>query len=47
MRASLFSEAIEYTSDATKLCYFVSVVKDGVKNILQISTEGTVSKYKP
>ena len=41
------SEAIEYTSDATGLCYFVSVVKDGVKNILQISTEGTVSKYKP
>lgn len=41
------SEAIEYTSDATGLCYFVSVIKDGVKSILQISTEGSVSYYKP
>lgn len=41
------AEAIEYNSEATGLCYYVSVVKEGAKIILEITTEGGVSVYKP
>jgi hypothetical protein len=42
----VITEAIEYTSDQTGVCYYVSVVKDGgKKKILQISPEGNVSIF--
>ena len=41
------SEAIEYNSESTGLCYYVSVVKEGTKKILQAYPEGSVSVYKP
>jgi hypothetical protein len=40
------TEAIEYTSDETGLCYYVRVVKDKSNKILQISTDGSVSTFK-
>lgn len=40
------TEAIEYTSEQTGLCYYVSVVKDGgKKKILQITPNGDVSVF--
>lgn len=40
------TEAIEYTSEQTGLCYYVSVVKDGgKKKILQITPNGDVSLF--
>jgi len=40
------TEAIEYTSEQTGLCYYVSVVKEGgKKKILQITPNGDVSIF--
>ena len=39
------AEAIEFNSDETGTCYYVSVTKDAKKKILRISTEGEVSIY--
>lgn len=41
------TEAIEFSSEQTGLCYYVSVNKDSVKKILQITPEGTVSTFHP
>lgn len=40
------TEAVEYNSDDTGLCYYVSVEKDSKKKILQISSDGDVSIFK-
>ncbi|HRI22781.1 MAG TPA: hypothetical protein PLA68_17605 [Panacibacter sp.] len=42
------TEAIECTSEKSGVCYYVSLAKDGAaKQILQISTEGDISIFRP
>ena len=41
------AEAIEFTSEETGLCYYVSVTKGDTKKILQISPGGNVSTFRP
>ncbi len=41
------TEAIEFNSEETGTCYYVSLEKDASKKILKISTEGDLSVYKP
>lgn len=41
------TEAVEYISETTGMCYYISVVKDHSKpRILQISAEGAVSVFR-
>jgi len=41
------AEAIEYTSEQSGLCYYVSVTKGNAKKILQISPQGNVTTFRP
>ena len=41
------SEAIEFTSEDSGLCYYVSLTKGDSKKILQISPQGTVTTFRP
>lgn len=41
------TEAVEFNSEENGLYYFVSVNKDNSKQILQITTDGTVSLFRP
>lgn len=42
------TEAIECTNEKNGVCYYVSLNKDGAaKQILQISTEGDISIFRP
>jgi len=41
------TEAIEFTSEQTGLCYYVSLTKGSVKKILQITPEGSVNTFRP
>ena len=41
------AEAIEYNNEESGTSYYVSLIKGNTKEILQISTEGDVSTYKP
>ncbi len=42
----MVSETIEYTSEKSGLCYYVSLVKDDAKQIIQVSTEGDTTLFK-
>ena len=42
---STITEVIEYTSEKSGVCYYVSLTKDGAKQILQISTEGDITIF--
>lgn len=41
------TEAIEFTSEQTGLCYYVSLTKGSAKKILQITPEGSVNTFRP
>ena len=41
------AEAIEYNNEESGISYYVSVIKGNEKIILQVSTQGDVSIYKP
>jgi hypothetical protein len=41
------AEAIEFSSEETGLCYYVSVTKGDTKKILQISPQGNISTFRP
>ncbi|MEP7320017.1 MAG: hypothetical protein ABI921_14775 [Panacibacter sp.] len=41
------TEAIEYNSEENGISYFVSLTKEGTKQILEISVNGEVSQYRP
>lgn len=40
-------EAIEFYSEESGLCYYVSIVKDASKKILKITSDGYVSLFRP
>jgi 2-oxoglutarate dehydrogenase complex dehydrogenase (E1) component-like enzyme len=40
------AEAIEFNSEETGLCYYISVVKDNTKKILKITPDGDTSNFQ-
>jgi hypothetical protein len=41
------TEAVEFYSEESGLCYYVSLTKDNLKQILKITTDGTASLFRP